>query len=84
MNSVYKIKEVKKVLKLINTGLWLQLEGSIGRYCNDFIESGILIKDIDKTKKNGPVKFKNGYGINVEQYLFKIDYDRLQEINFNQ
>ena len=69
------IKEAKEALKLINSGKWLQLEGSVGRYCNDLLESKVIIKDEAATTDHGPVTFKDGYGRFVKQYRFKINED---------
>ena len=73
-------KNIKAALKLINTGQWLQLEGSIGRWCNDFIESEVIIKDEKATNKKGPVKFRDGYGRWHNQYRFKINHLKLEEV----
>tara|TARA_R100001015_G_C4418227_1_gene19828 strand:+ start:119 stop:370 length:252 start_codon:yes stop_codon:yes gene_type:complete len=67
------IKEAKDALELINSGKWLQLEGSVGRYCNDLLESKVIIKDEAATTDHGPVTFKDGYGRFVKQYRFKIN-----------
>lgn len=72
--------EVIQALECINSGAWLQLEGSVGRWCNGFLESGIIIKDQELTKKKGPVTFKDGYGRERAQYRFKIDYNRLDDV----
>lgn len=72
--------EAKQALGYINTGQWLQLEGSVGRWANDFIESKIIIKDIKATKKLGPIRFVDGYGRKKTQYRFKIDNDKLKEV----
>lgn len=74
-------EECNEALKLMNTGQWLQLEGSVGRRVKEFIDAGVLVKDEEKTKKDGPVRFIDGYGRSVEQYRAKIDWDKVNEIN---
>ena len=59
----------KKALELMNSGQWLQLEGSGGRWGQGFIDAEYLGQDYDKTKKLGPVKFVDGYGRPQQQYL---------------
>ena len=54
--------DTKKALKLFNSGQWLQLEGSVGRWVNSFVEGGYFEIDEEKTKRLGPVKFVDGYG----------------------
>ena len=73
-------KEIKKVLKTINSGRWLQLEGSVGRYCNDFMESKIIIRDEKANKEKGAICFTDGYGRSQQQSWFKIDWDQFQKI----
>jgi hypothetical protein len=73
-------EEIKNVLDTINSGRWLQLEGSIGRHCNSFIESGIIIPDEKETKEKGPICFTDGYGRPQKQVRFKIDWDKFDEI----
>ena len=41
----------------------------------------VLLKKFPKTKKDGPVKFVDGYGRPIEQFWAKIDWDKVQEIN---
>ena len=41
--------DAKKALKLFNSGAWLQLEGSIGRWVNSFVDAGYFVKDEEKT-----------------------------------
>lgn len=71
------IKEAEQALELINSGKWLQLEGTVGRHCNDLLEAKVIIKDEQATMEHGPVTFQDGYGRFVKQYRFKIneDYD---------
>ena len=76
-------EEVNQALEYINTGAWLQLEGSVGRWCNGFLESGIIVKDQEKTQAEGPIKFTDGYGRHQEQYRFKIDPDRLDQVYYD-
>ena len=72
-------EEAKQALDCINTGQWLQLEGSVGRWANSFIESKIIVKDVETTNELGPLRFTDGYGRKQTQYRFKIDEDRLRE-----
>jgi hypothetical protein len=74
-------EECKDALRLMNTGQWLQLEGSVGRRVQEFIDAGVLMRDEKKTKKEGPVRFIDGYGRPVEQFWAKIDWDKVNEIN---
>ena len=74
-------EECKDALRLMNTGQWLQLEGSVGRRVKEFIDAGVLMRDEEKTKKEGPVKFVDGYGRPVEQFWAKIDWDKVNKIN---
>ena len=41
-------QECEQALKLFNSGQWLQLEGSVGRWVNEFLEAKIIRQD----KKN--------------------------------
>jgi len=74
-------EECKDALDCMNSGQWLQLEGSVGRRVKEFIDAGVLVKDEEKTKKDGPVRFIDGYGRPIEQFWAKIDWDKVQEIN---
>ena len=74
-------EECKDALDCMNSGQWLQLEGSVGRRVKEFIDAGVLVKDEEKTKKDGPVRFVDGYGRPIEQFWAKIDWDKVQEIN---
>ena len=74
-------EECKDALDCMNSGQWLQLEGSVGRRVKEFIDAGVLVKDEEKTKKEGPVRFVDGYGRPIEQFWAKIDWDKVQEIN---
>ena len=71
--------DAKKALKLFNSGAWLQLEGSIGRWVNSFVEGGYFVKDEEKTKRLGPVKFVDGYGRPQQQYWAKINWAKVHE-----
>tara|TARA_R110000824_G_scaffold111755_3_gene260484 strand:- start:271 stop:573 length:303 start_codon:yes stop_codon:yes gene_type:complete len=71
---------ILQALELINSGKWRQLEGSIGRWCNDFLESREIIVDEERTKKEGPISFVDGYGRACNQAYFKIDWDRVDEV----
>ena len=74
-------EECKDALDCMNSGQWLQLEGSVGRRVKEFIDAGVLVKDEEKTKKDGPVRFIDGYGRPIEQFWAKIDWDKVQQIN---
>ena len=66
----------KKALKNYNSGLFLQLEGSSGRYfVSTFIDSGIL-KMLDE-EGNTVV---DGYGRNITLKKAVIDYERIDEL----
>lgn len=73
-------QEIQRALELMNTGMWRQLEGSAGRWCSLFLESGEIIVDEERTKKEGMVSFVDGYGMSQEQPYFKIDWDRFEEV----
>ena len=48
MSETYETKrnntmnEIREALECINTGKWRQLEGSVGRWANSWIENGVL------------------------------------------
>jgi hypothetical protein len=66
----------KKALETYNTGLFLKLEGSFGRYfVSNFIDSGI-IKMIDKPGN----KVVDGYGREIQLKKAEIDYDKIDEL----
>ena len=73
-------QEILQALELINTGKWLQLEGSAGRFASQFLKSGEIIVDKERTKKEGMILFVDGYGMSREQPYFKIDWDRFEEV----
>ena len=73
-------QEVLQALELINTGRWRQLDGGAGRFANQFLESKEIIVDDERTKKEGPISFVDGYGMSQEQPYFKIDWDRFEEV----
>jgi hypothetical protein len=73
-------QEILRALELINTGMWRQLEGGAGRFANQFLESKEIIVDEERTKKEGPVSFVDGYGRSCKQPYFKIDWDRFDEV----
>ena len=73
-------QEVLRAFELINTGKWRQLEGGAGRFANQFLESGEIIVDEERTNQKGPVCFVDGYGISQKQPHFKIDWDRVDEV----
>ena len=66
----------KKALKDYNSGLFLQVEGSSGRYfVSTFIDSGIL--KILNEKGNTVI---DGYGRNITLKKAVIDYERIDEL----
>ena len=67
-------ENVKQALELINSGKWLQLEGSVGRFCAQYLDANIIVRDEEKTEKEGAIKFKDGYGRYTEQPWGKIDW----------
>tara|TARA_R100001480_G_scaffold3112_3_gene8374 strand:- start:170 stop:403 length:234 start_codon:yes stop_codon:yes gene_type:complete len=69
-------QECKKALKLFNSGQWLQLEGSVGRWVDDFVQSEIIVQD----KKNGTVSIIDGYGRHFNYNKGHIDWDRVSTI----
>ena len=54
-------------------------EGTVGRWVQEFIDAEYLVKDFDKTKKDGPVKFIDGYGRPVQQYWAKINWEKVHD-----
>ena len=66
----------KRALKNYNSGLFLQLEGSSGRYfVSTFIDSGILkMLDVKGTT------VVDGYGRNITLKKAVIDYERIDEL----
>lgn len=73
-------QEILQALELINTGRWRQLEGGAGRFASQFLESKEIIVDEERTEKEGPVSFVDGYGRSCNQPYFKIDWDRFDEV----
>jgi len=71
--------DTKKALELLNSGKWLQLEGTVGRWVQEFIDAEYLVQDFYKTKKDGPVKFIDGYGRPVQQYWAKINWEKVHD-----
>ena len=66
----------KTALENYNNGIFLQLEGSIGRYfVSTFLDSGIL-KIIDEPGN----KVIDGYGREIQLKKAEIDYDRIDEL----
>lgn len=71
MNSIYE-----KALEVFNSGLFLQMEGSFGRYyVNTFIDSGII-----KTLDEKGSLITDGYGREVQLKKFVIDNDRIDQL----
>jgi len=69
----------EQALETYENGLFLQLEGSSGRYfVNTFIKSGIL-----KFKDEPGQTVTDGYNRSVTLRKASIDYDRIQELEEN-
>ena len=69
-------QECEKALNLFNSGRWLQLEGSVGRWVDDFVQSEIIVQN----EKNGTVSIIDGYGRPVSYKKGHIDWDRVSTI----
>ena len=76
------MEEVEQALDLINTGKWRQMEGSVGRWANSYLESEEIIVDTERTKKEGTISFIDGYGRERKQPYFKIDWDKVDELEY--
>jgi hypothetical protein len=72
-------KKVEQALELINSGKWLQLEGSVGRFCAQYLDANIIVEDIKRTKEEGVIEFKDGYGRHTKQPWCKIDWEAFYE-----
>ena len=70
-------QECEQALKLFNSGQWLQLEGSVGRWVNQFLEAEIIKQD----EKNGKVSIIDGYGRPVNYNKGHIDWEKVDQIN---
>ena len=70
-------QECEQALKLFNSGQWLQLEGSVGGWVNEFLEAKIIKQD----KKNGRVSIIDGYGRPVSYNKGHIDWEKVDQIN---
>ena len=73
-------EEAYEALHLLNSGLWVQLEGSTGRYIANLRESGLFVVDRKATEDKGPTVIRDGYGQMHAQPIFKIDLDVLEEM----
>ena len=76
------MSDVEHALECINTGKWLQLEGSVGRWADSYLESEQIIVDEERTKKEGTISFIDGYGMKQKQPRFKIDWDMVDELEY--
>ena len=76
------MSEVEQALEYINTGKWLQLEGSVGRWADSYLESEQIIVDTERTEKEGTFNFIDGYGRKQKQPRFKIDWDTVDELEY--
>tara|TARA_B100001029_G_C15038359_1_gene441763 strand:+ start:186 stop:533 length:348 start_codon:yes stop_codon:yes gene_type:complete len=74
-------QEILQALELINSGKWRQMEGGAGRSAQQFIDSGEIVVDVERTEKEGPVSFVDGYGVSRQQPYFEIDWDRFNEVS---
>ena len=68
--------ECKEALRLFNTGQWVQLEGSIGRWVQSILEANIIVQD----EKNGTVSVVDGYGRHLKYNKAHIDWDKVLKI----
>ena len=62
--------ECKEALRLFNTGQWVQLEGSIGRWVQSILDANIIVQD----EKNGTVSVVDGYGRHLKYNKAHIDW----------
>ena len=72
--------ECEKALKLTSTGQWVQLEGSIGRWVQDFLNANIIVQD----EKNGAVSVVDGYGRHLKYNKAHIDWDKVLKIQMEE
>jgi len=70
------LEEAKSLLKLINNGSAWQLEGAVGRRCNEFIEAELIVPDDEKPD----FVFNSPYYGQVKSKTFKLNYERIQEV----
>ena len=70
------MNEIREALECINTGQWRQLEGSVGRWANSWIENGVLVKDT----KRAPFYFVDGYGRIQQQHRYKVDRETVDAL----
>ena len=72
--------ECKEALKLFNTGAWVQLEGSVGRWVQSILDADIIVQD----EKNGTVSVIDGYGRPLKYNKAHIDWDRVSTIQMGE
>ena len=72
--------ECKEALKLFNTGAWVQLEGSVGRWVQSILDANIIVQD----EKNGTVSVVDGYGRHLKYNKAHIDWDRVLKIQMEE
>ena len=66
----------EKHLENVNSGLFLQLEGSIGRYyVNNFLDTGIFKPSGEKGNT-----IKDGYNRTITLHKFIVDYERINQL----
>jgi hypothetical protein len=68
--------ECKEALRLFNNGQWVQLEGSVGRWVQSFLDANIIVQD----EKNGAVSVVDGYGRHLKYNKAHIDWDKVLKI----
>lgn len=69
-------KDCEQALKLFNNGQWLQLEGSVGRWVDGFVQAEVIVQD----EKNGEVSIIDGYGRPVRYNKGHIDWDKFYDV----
>ena len=75
------IEEVEYAVDLMNTGKFMQLDGSVGRYCSSLYDQGLIIKDVEKTTKENGNTFIDGYGRQQNLYFFKPNYELIDQLD---
>ena len=68
--------ECEEALRLFNTGQWVQLEGSIGRWVQSILDANIIVQ----YEKNGTVSVVDGYGRHLKYNKAHIDWDKVLKI----
>ena len=73
-------QECEKALNLFNSGRWVQLEGSVGRWVQSILDADIIVQD----EKNGTVSVIDGYGRPLKYNKAHIDWDRVSTIQMGE